>query len=185
MVREISRLSSTAKPKKAGHRSWAPRGQKVAGRHNGDIMSPEKRSRLMARIRGVGTKPERLLAEALEAYGICFDRNVAALPGRPDLVFASARVAVFVDGDFWHGWRFPLWRHKMSPSWVAKIGRNRERDRSNHRRLRRLGWRVQRIWEHQVEKSPERCLQRILTLVGPGRVKGRRRLRPAQDSKTS
>jgi len=96
---------------------------------------------------------------------------VRSLPGCPDFVFAEQLVVVFVDGDFWHGWRFPLWRHKLQEKWAAKIAANRGRDQKNHRRLRRLGWAVIRIWEHQLKKTPEACLERVLcALNAPAHV---------------
>ena len=131
--------------------------------HRGDIMSPEKRSALMSKIRGEHTGPERALALALSQCAMGWEQHSADLPGRPDFVFRSNKVAVFVDGDFWHGWRFPLWRHKLSVKWEEKIAATRARDARNRRRLQRLGWRVVRIWEHQVEKDLGRCLARIAT----------------------
>lgn len=125
-------------------------------------MSPETRSNVMSKIRGKGTAPERMLASLLESHGLLWESHVRSLPGRPDFVFTEQKVAVFVDGDFWHGWRFPLWKHKLQEKWAAKIAVNRERDRKNHRRLRRLGWTVIRIWEHQLKKSPETCQKRVL-----------------------
>ena len=151
---------------KAGHRSWAPGGQRVRGVHRGDIMSAEKRSKLMARIHGKDTEPERLIANALIAEGIAFEQHNPDLPGRPDFVFQAARLAVFVDGDFWHGWRFPLWKHKLAPAWQAKIAATRDRDKRNFRRLRRSGWTVIRIWEHQVERDVTDCVCRILARNG-------------------
>lgn len=135
---------------------------RTARRHSGDIMSPEARSKVMSRIRGKDTAPERVLASLLESRGLLWEAHVRSLPGRPDFVFAEQKVAVFVDGDFWHGWRFPLWRHKLQEKWAAKIAANRERDRKNHRRLRRLGWTVIRIWEHQLKNAPEACRERVL-----------------------
>ena len=119
-------------------------------RHEGDIMSAEKRSALMSRIKGKDTGPERLVAEALADLGLEWEGQVRDLSGRPDFVFRDARVAVFVDGDFWHGWRFPRWRHKLSKKWEEKIDANRKRDARTHRKLRRTGWVVIRIWEHQI-----------------------------------
>src|ERR1051326_2230462 len=92
--------------RKAGHRSWAARGGKIAGSHRGDTMSPETRSRVMAKIRGKDTGPEKLLAERISACGITCERHCIELPGRPDFVFRNSKVVVFVDGDFWHGYRF-------------------------------------------------------------------------------
>lgn len=153
--------------RKAGHRSWAPRGGRVAGGHRGDTMSQATRSRVMAKIRGKDTGPERLLAEMLAMHGIACERHGRELPGRPDFVFPAARVAVFVDGDFWHGFRFSLWSHKLSERWRDKIAATRNRDQRNFRKLRRLGWKVIRIWEHQIERSCERCLARLLPHVSP------------------
>jgi DNA mismatch endonuclease (patch repair protein) len=83
------------------------------------------------------------------------------LPGKPDFVFPRARLIVFIDGDFWHGWRFPQWRDKLQPYWREKIERNRRRDRRNMQALRRCGWKVLRVWEHQLQRDPEKVLQRI------------------------
>ena len=130
--------------------------------HRGDIMSPEKRSALMARIKGKDTGPELVIAGLLRRSRRQFETHARDLPGQPDFVFRRAKVAVFVDGDFWHGWRFPAWRLKLSEKWEDKIAANRRRDARNHARLRREGWTVIRLWEHQIERSPETCLSRIL-----------------------
>ncbi len=79
-----------------------------------------------------------------------------------DIVFRRAKVAVFVDGDFWHGWRLPAWEHKLSPFWRDKLHANRTRDRRNFRRLRADGWRVVRIWQHEIANSLPRCIERIV-----------------------
>ncbi|MGE0535170.1 MAG: very short patch repair endonuclease [Pirellulales bacterium] len=155
--------------KKAGHRSWVARSAPVPGGNQGDIMSAAKRSALMARIRGSNTRPERLLADALRTAGLSFEQHPRGLPGRPDFVFRERMIAVFVDGDFWHGWRFPLWRHKLTPKWREKIEGNRRRDQRNFRKLRRMNWKVIRIWEHQIEQSVASCKTRIVALYRAGR----------------
>lgn len=139
--------------------------------HRGDIMSPETRSAVMSRIKGRDTSPERQVAILLRAKRRRFETHASDLPGRPDFVFRRARVAVFVDGDFWHGWRFPKWRLKLSEKWEAKIEANRRRDRRNHARLRRAGWTVLRLWEHQISNDPNACVSKVLTALdnGPGR----------------
>ena len=101
------------------------------------------------------------MQEALSALGLVFETHAAGLPGRPDIVFPQQQVAVFVDGDFWHGWRFPAWRHKLSEKWEDKIAATIRRDRRNFQRLRRQGWTVIRIWEHQVKKDPVACATRV------------------------
>src|SRR5690606_6627081 len=94
-----------------------------------DNMTPEQRSRTMSRIRKTDTKPELIIRRLSFARGLRYRKHCAHLPGKPDLVFARARVAVFVDGDFWHGWQFEKWEAKLSSVyWKEKIRRNRERD---------------------------------------------------------
>ncbi len=73
---------------------------------------------------------------------------------------------MFVDGDFWHGYRFPAWKAQLSVFWQIKIESNRRRDRRNFRKLRMNGWKVLRIWQHQIRQHPERCLIRIADALG-------------------
>ena len=134
-------------------------------RHKGDIMSPETRSAVMSRIRGKDTGPEKAVAAGLASLGLEWESHVRALPGRPDFVFAAARVAVFVDGDFWHGWRFPQWRDKLSEKWEEKIEATRRRDARKRRKLRRMGWTVVRLWEHQIERDMSSCLEKVLSAL--------------------
>lgn len=115
----------------------------------------------MSRIRGFDSRIEVAVREELDRFGIAFEANVMALPGRPDLVFAESKLVVFVDGDFWHGYRYPVWKDRLSPYWKAKIERNRRRDRLNHAKLRRRGWRVIRLWAHQVDRDLPGSVLRI------------------------
>lgn len=124
-------------------------------------MSPQTRSAVMARIRGTGTGPELLLASELQLLGLKWEEHARDLPGRPDFVFREDQVAVFVDGDFWHGYRFRDWRDKLSEAWETKIAGNIRRDVRNRAALRRLGWNVLRIWEHQVNARPAVTARRV------------------------
>jgi DNA mismatch endonuclease (patch repair protein) len=119
----------------------------------------------MSRIHGKDTGPELALAGALASRGLQWESHARNLPGRPDFVFRTAKVAVFIDGDFWHGRNFAEWRHKLSEKWEAKIASNRRRDRVNDRALKAMGWRVLRIWEHQIEVSLARCTGRVVRTV--------------------
>lgn len=120
----------------------------------------------MAGIRQTDTKPEIIIRRLSFARGLRYRKYAARLPGKPDLVFASAQVAVFVDGDFWHGWRFDEWEHKLSsPYWKNKIRRNRERDTNTSAQLQASGWAVIRIWEHEVEADASACVDRIESAV--------------------
>jgi DNA mismatch endonuclease (patch repair protein) len=131
-------------------------------------MSPEKRSQVMSRIRGKGTSPELAVQAILDDLGLKFDSHDRSLAGCPDFVIRTSSLCIFVDGDFWHGWRFNAWRMKLSEHWEEKITKNRERDRRNHRRLRREGWKVLRLWEHQIRDEPNRCRQKIVESVATG-----------------
>lgn len=119
----------------------------------------------MQAVKGRNTSLEKKLASALFLQGLRFRRNLSSLPGKPDIVFSRAKVAVFVDGDFWHGWRYPLWKHKLTEYWRNKIERNRRRDRYNFQRLRRRGWTVVRIWGHDVERDLATAVDRVKTIL--------------------
>ena len=80
-----------------------------------DMMSPAKQSALVSRIRSKNTRIETTVFRELRARGVHFSRHVASLSGSPDVVFKRERVAVFIDGDFWHGWRFSRWCEKLRP----------------------------------------------------------------------
>jgi len=119
----------------------------------------------MSNVKGRDTTIERVVRSELHRRGLRFRKHVKALPGRPDAVFPSAKVAVFIDGDFWHGFRFPQWEHKLSDFWRDKIAKNRARDQRNFKALRRDGWTVVRLWQHQIERDLEGCLDRIISVV--------------------
>jgi len=124
----------------------------------------------MSAIRSKGNKATELkLASILRAAGITGWRRHPPLPGSPDFAFRKARIAVFVDGCFWHGCR---WHCRMPKSrveyWKPKIVRNTQRDLVVRRTLGSLGWRVLRIWEHSLRK-PERVVARLHVMLGSSR----------------
>lgn len=130
-----------------------------------DVMTPAQRSRCMSRIRGKDTGPEMALRKALWAVGLRY-RLHYKLPGKPDIVFPGKKVAVFVDGCFWHGCP----EHGVQPKtraefWRAKISKNRERDRRVTSTLKSNGWVVVRIWEHEIEQNTRGAVSRIRELV--------------------
>ncbi len=109
--------------------------------------------------RKADTKHERFLRSELWRAGCRFRKNVKHLPGTPDIVFSRARIAIFCDGDFWHGrdWdsrRAKLERGSNPEYWVRKIERNMERDGENTRQLLAAGWTVIRIWESEILADP-------------------------------
>ena len=130
-----------------------------------DNMTREQRSRTMSRIRSKDTQAELALRRILFSYGLRFRVHVSTLPGKPDIVFPASKVIVFVDGDFWHGWRFEAWAHKLAGAWRAKIERNRSRDVLRGTQLNALGWKVIRIWEHEVETDVNACADRVIRAI--------------------
>ena len=128
-----------------------------------DVFTPKKRSEVMARIRGRGNKETELaLAKLFRAGGIRGWRRHIAIMGRPDFVFRVQRVAIFVDGCFWHCCP----KHSNRPSnnrefWERKLDGNRRRDRIVNATLRASGWRVIRIWEHDMRVRPHVCVARV------------------------
>lgn len=137
-----------------------------------DNLTPEQRSYCMSRIKGKDTGLEVRIRSELHKRGLRFRKHVKELPGRPDVAFTRARVAVFVDGDFWHGYEFPSWEHKVSAFWKKKISKNSERDTSNHLKLRDYGWTVIRLWQHEVQRDFEGCINRIVSAVRANRKGG-------------
>jgi DNA mismatch endonuclease (patch repair protein) len=122
----------------------------------------------MSRVRTKDTDLERLVRSELHRRGFRFRKHLKSLPGCPDLVFTRQRIAVFIDGDFWHGYRLPEWEPKLKPFWRDKIRRNRQRDLSNFRKLRRRGWHVIRLWQHELKRHFERCIGRITSKMDAG-----------------
>lgn len=134
-----------------------------------DTLTPAQRSERMSRIRGRDTRPERLVRSHLHRAGLRFRLHGAKLPGRPDLVLPKYATVVFVEGCFWHGHRCQKGRIPGTNSmfWASKIATNQARDQRNQRALRRIGWRVLRVWECQLAKAAtrERVLDRLVRTI--------------------
>ena len=134
-----------------------------------DIFTQAKRSDVMSRIRSRGNKDTELaLMRVFRAHGITGWRRRQGVFGKPDFVFPKLRLAVFVDGCFWHGCP----KHETKPRnnaafWRRKFARNKARDRLVTRALCKSGWRVLRIWEHELARKREarlvRRIQKALT----------------------
>lgn len=119
-----------------------------------DIWSKEKRSAVMARIRGKDTKPELIVRRYLYHRGYRYRKNFRGLPGTPDVVLRKYRVVIFVHGCFWHGHDADMHIPASNRDyWEKKIARNKERDRRNKAALKRMGWNVMTIWECQLKPA--------------------------------
>jgi len=130
-----------------------------------DNLTPEQRSFCMSRVKGRDTATEMRLRSELHRRGLRFRKHVSSVVGTPDIVFRRAGVAVFVDGDFWHGYRFPMWKDSLSSFWQEKIAATRARDKRNSRRLRREGWKVVRLWQHEIESDLDACVRLIVNAI--------------------
>jgi DNA mismatch endonuclease (patch repair protein) len=131
-----------------------------------DVFSKRKRSAVMAAIRSKGNKDTELaLAAIFRRNGLNGWRRHLQIPGKPDFVFPVRRVAVFVDGCFWHGCR---WHGRKPDSnqiyWNKKLDNNKARDRKVTRLLRQKGWKVLRIWEHELKKE-QRVVARVVAAI--------------------
>ncbi|MBU2614971.1 MAG: very short patch repair endonuclease [Elusimicrobia bacterium] len=133
-----------------------------------DVHTTEQRSRNMAAIRGRGNKStEVALAKIFRRNGITgWQRHYRRFPGLPDFTFAKHKIVVFVDGCFWHGCKI----HYKSPStrrkfWSDKITKNKQRDRKISAYYKQKGWKVLRIWEHQIKKN-KRFIKNLSESIG-------------------
>lgn len=137
-----------------------------------DILSPEKRSWNMSRIRGANTKPEMLVRSMLHRGGFRFRIHDKSLPGKPDIVLKKYKSAIFVNGCFWHRHEgcseatMPKTRRQF---WKEKFQRTIERDKENKEALEKLGWDVIWIWECELKRAPDLTITRVTD-----RLKGRR-----------
>ena len=128
----------------------------------------EERSQLMSKIKSKDTKAEILLRKALWNNGYRYKKNSSILPGKPDIVLTKYKLAIFIDGEFWHGFNWEEKKKRIksnSDYWVKKIERNIERDLQNTKALEDLGWRVIRFWELEVKKDLDRCLSIIICAI--------------------
>lgn len=125
-----------------------------------DRITKEQRSYNMSRIKSRNTKPEKFLFRELKNSRYKFRRH-SSLPGKPDAVMVQYKIAIFVDGEFWHGKNFKDWKNRITPFWKKKIGDNIRRDRKNNNLLKKQGWIVIHIWGRDIIKNSEKTLSRI------------------------
>lgn len=130
---------------------------------------PEITRKIMSSVKSKNTRPEIALRKALWHQGLRFRVNYSKLPGKPDIVFTKAKIAVFCDGDYWHGHNWALRGLKdldeelsrYSEFWANKIRRNIQRDEEVNKQLSDLGWNVVRIWESDINRDVTECSMRV------------------------
>ena len=143
-----------------------------------DVLTKEQRHRAMSRIRSKDTKPEVRLRKALWHLGLRYRKNWKKLPGTPDIALTRQKIAIFVDGDFWHARG-----HQEHPGeqvasnkeyWQRHLARNVERDKDVNDELTELGWLVLRFWEGDIQKNLAKCVDEVLVYCGNARSHLRR-----------
>lgn len=127
-----------------------------------DVFTKAKRSEIMSRIRAKNTGIEKKVFSHLRRRRIYFRPHYDKVPGKPDIALPAKKKAVFINGDFWHGYRFAVWKNRIPKKyWRQKIESNIARDRKRYEALRRSGWKIMKVWGHDVLKRPEETCRKI------------------------
>lgn len=127
-----------------------------------DVFTKKKRSEIMSRIRAKDTGIEKSAFSYLRKQKIYFQKHYRKAPGNPDISLPSKKKAIFINGDFWHGYRFLSWKNRIPKKyWREKIAYNIFRDKKNYRILKKAGWKVMKVWGHDIAKRPEKTLRKI------------------------
>ena len=129
-----------------------------------DKLTPEQRHKNMQHIKSHDTKIEILLRKALWKKGIRYRKNLRNLPGKPDIAITRYKIAIFCDGEFFHGKDWEVLKPRLEKGnngefWISKISRNRERDDEVNKRLLFMGWTVIRFWGTDIKKHTDECVK--------------------------
>ena len=127
-----------------------------------DTVSRQKRSEIMSHVKSKDSKIETLFRKELWQSGFRYRKNSSKYFGKPDIVLPKYKTAIFIDSCFWHGCkkhcRIPTARKKY---WTEKIARNAERDKEVSKHYKKLGWKIFRVWEHEMSKNLNKMLKKI------------------------
>ena len=131
-----------------------------------DVLTPEQRRKNMQHIRSNNTKIEIILRKALWHRGYRYRINYKKLPGKPDIVLTKYKIAIFCDGEFFHGKDWEVLKPRLEKGdngsfWISKIFRNRERDDEINKKLLFMGWTVIRFWGNDIKKNTDECIRVI------------------------
>lgn len=131
-----------------------------------DVLTPEQRRKNMQRIRSKDSQIEILLRRALWKKGYRYRKNYRELPGKPDIALTKYKIAIFCDGEFFHGKDWEVLKPRLEKSnnsefWISKISRNRDRDDIINKQLLFMGWTVIRFWGNDIKKYLDECVQVI------------------------
>lgn len=118
----------------------------------------------MSRVKSKNTKPETIIFKMLETSGYKFRKHYK-IYGKPDIAFPKHKIAIFIDGEFWHGKDFDQWKQKLTPFWFSKISGNIQRDRSRSKLLKKAGWYPLRLWGKVIIRDPEKAFLKIVKFI--------------------
>lgn len=128
-----------------------------------DNLTKEQRWKNMQNIRSINTTPERIIMRELSKRKVYFAKHPKTIIGKPDIVFRRKKLAVFIDSDFWHCHPKRFIMPKTNKRyWENKIKSNKQRDKTVNRELKKLGWKVIRLWEYDIKKNAARSVCKIL-----------------------
>lgn len=133
-----------------------------------EFKTTDERSELMKKIHSTETKAEIALRKALWCQGIRYRKNYVKLPGKPDIAITSMKIAIFVDGEFWHGYNWAEKKQRIKPNrdyWIPKIEKTIARDEKNNIAIENMGWQVLRFWENDVKRHLQKCIDTVLMIV--------------------
>ncbi|MCB0448977.1 MAG: very short patch repair endonuclease [Confluentibacter sp.] len=128
----------------------------------------KKRSKIMSKIRGTNTKPEILFRKALWKKGVRYRINNSKLPGKPDVSIQKYKLAIFIDGEFWHGYNWDEKKEMLKANrdfWIPKIERNMQRDKEVNSELSNLDFIVFRFWTQEIKTDLNRCINDVLVYI--------------------
>lgn len=142
-----------------------------------DVLTPEQRRKNMQSIRSENTKIEVLLRKALWRKGYRYRKNDKSLPGKPDIVLPKYRIAIFCDGEFFHGKDWEVLKPRLEQGnngefWVNKISRNKVRDDETNKQLLFLGWTVIRFWGKDIQKNLDECIKVVEETIFDLKING-------------
>lgn len=137
-------------------------------KHPKSYDSPPETRKRMANVHLKNGRAEMLLAKALWSQGVRYRRNYKKVPGSPDIAITKHQIAVFVDGEFWHGKDWETRKPKLKANreyWIEKIEENIARDKRNDEKLFQMGWTVIHFWEKEVLKETDACAERVMSMI--------------------
>lgn len=130
-----------------------------------EIKPKESRSHIMKRITSKNTKCEIIFRKALWKLGLRYRICAPNIYGKPDIVFMKQKIAIFIDGEFWHGYNWETKKERLTVNkkyWIPKIERNIQRDKEVNEKLTSESWLVLRFWERDVKKDLQSCLNKVI-----------------------